>query len=255
MRKMAIIAKYSFFEVLKSNVFIGSVIGAAFMFVVTWIAAEFTYGVPAKISLDFGLGLMTLTNCGVACFLGSAIIFDEIENRTLYMVLSRPVGRTSFLLGKMSGMLFFLLLNSIILGLVTFLNFYLSRGNYSSDILIAMSFTFLESVWVLLMVVLFSLLTNKPMAIIYTICLYFLGHSISFTKGMPFVEQNVALKKVIQGYSYFFPDFSRINMKEYVIYFERLEASFVSNAFLYFLLYSLMLVFLNCMVFHRKNLD
>ena len=62
----------------------------------TYVATEFTYGVPEKIALDFGMGMMSLSSVAIAIFFGSVILAKDIETRTIYMVISRPLSRYSF---------------------------------------------------------------------------------------------------------------------------------------------------------------
>lgn len=58
-----------------------------------------------RIIQDFGLFFMTFFGMVIAVFLGVNMLYDEIERRTVYVLLATPLGRTEFLLGKYLGML------------------------------------------------------------------------------------------------------------------------------------------------------
>lgn len=125
--KILIVAKYTLKEILKSKVlYITLVIGVALM-IVTYVATEFTYGVPEKVSLDFGLGMLSLSSIGISIFMGATLLPNEIDSRTVYMVISRPVPRWVFITGKVVGLIGVLAVNFAILSAMT-LALYLSLG-------------------------------------------------------------------------------------------------------------------------------
>lgn len=117
--KILIVAKYTLKEILKSKVlYITLVIGVALM-IVTYVATEFTYGVPEKVSLDFGLGMLSLSSIGISIFMGATLLPNEIDSRTVYMVISRPVPRWVFITGKVVGLIGVLAVNFAILSAMT----------------------------------------------------------------------------------------------------------------------------------------
>ena len=84
-----IIAKYTFFEVLKSRILLNVFfLGMALLFF-SYTATEFTYGAATKVALDFGLGALSLSAVGIAIFIGVNIVNKEIESRTIYILLSQ----------------------------------------------------------------------------------------------------------------------------------------------------------------------
>ena len=97
------ISKYTFIEIYKSKIMVSLLFTSLALLLISYIASEFTYGVPHKIALDFGLGILSIANLTVAIFMGSQLVSEEISNRTIYMVLSRPVNRWVFLLGRIFG--------------------------------------------------------------------------------------------------------------------------------------------------------
>ena len=98
LEKIYHIAKYTFVEIYKGKILYNVLLIGIGLILLTYVASEFTYGVPSRVALDFGLGTLYLSSVGIALFLGATLISKELENRTVYMILSRPLKRSSFLL-------------------------------------------------------------------------------------------------------------------------------------------------------------
>ena len=120
-RNSLVVSKYTFLEIYKSKVMINVLFLGLALVVLSYVASEFTYGVPQKIALEFGLGIVTISSVAIAIFMGSTLLSSEISNRTAYLVLSRPISRQSFILGKFLGMGLILFIDIFILGLLTFI--------------------------------------------------------------------------------------------------------------------------------------
>ena len=115
------VAKQTFQEIYESKVLMNVAFLGVFLFLVTYVVSEFSYGVANKVTLDIGLGALSLSATGIALFLGATLIQKEISNRTLYMIISRPVSRTHFLLGKMLGLAGILFVNVFILFFILYI--------------------------------------------------------------------------------------------------------------------------------------
>ena len=253
--KIFLIARYTFVEIYKSKIMLSIVILGAALLIVSFVASEFSFGVPARIALDFGFGSLTLSSIGMAIFVGVNLVSREIENRTVYMTLSRPIRRYSFLLGKVLGLAGILFVNIAVLTALT-LGFYFSLGGTFNELFIWMAFfAFLESFLTMLIVIFFSLLTNITMSVIYTIALYIAGHAVSDLLLLPYVKTNPLLEKSISFYSWIFPNFAKINIKDYAIYNQSLDLHFLLGATTYACCYALMLLIISSLIFQKKNLD
>lgn len=250
-----IVAFYTAKEVIKSKVLINTLLIGVGLFISTYIAYSFTYGEPARVALDFGLGALSLSTVGIALFIGVGILSDEINNRTVYLVISRPVSRWSFLLGKILGLFLVLFLNVIILSVVTLLLYFLIGGSYQSLISWAIVFIGIEAMIVLIVVSLFSLITSKVLSVILTIVVYVVGHSIDGAKLTTIVKQSPLISSILDIYQFILPGFYKLNLKDYVLYKQNLELTYLLSHLGYGLCYAAALVFLSILIFNKKNLD
>lgn len=255
LNKIFIVAKYTFMEVYRSKVMFNVILLGMVMLMVCFVASELTYGTPEKIALDFGLGMLSISAVGIALFMGVGLLSKEIENRTVYVVLSRPIKRFSFLIGKIVGMTSILFINVLILSIITVGFFLMLGGKVSPLIIWSMFFSFFESVLVLLMVVFFSLITNNVMSVIYSIFLFVSGHAVGDVALLRFIEYNWLISKIFKLYLVIFPNFSKLNIKDFVIYKQTLPIEYLASASTYAIIYSLILILICSIIFEYKNLD
>ena len=250
-----IIARYTLLELIKSKIMANAVIIGAVICVGSYIGSEFTYGVPQRVSLDIGMGLLSLSLVGISIFLGANLIAKELENRTVYMVLSRPVSRQHFLMGKMLGLVSILFLNTLILGSITVIAYLFLGGELSSLIWWNILYSFLESMVTLLIVVLLSLISNMVITVLGSIFIYISAYSLETVKELSFLKSNIVLKTIADVFSYILPNFHKLNIKPFLIYQNELQLSFLINTLAYTVSYGLFLIFLISIIFKNKNLD
>lgn len=253
--KILTVAKYTFKEILKSKILYSTLIIGVGLVVVTVVATEFTYGVPERVALDFGLGMLSLSSLGIAVFMGATLLSNEIDSRTVYMVISRPIPRWAFILGKLSGLMAVLTVNLLILSGLTLLASYFLGGNISQMIVYTIIFNLLECFLLLLVVVFFSLFTNPILASLISIVILVSGHAVRETQSIGFVQNRPILGKLLEVYHMVLPGFYKLNLKDFVLYQQNLESSYLLQAFAYGTLYSGFLLFMIIYLFNRKNLN
>lgn len=247
------IAKQTFQEIYESKVLMNVAFLGVFLFITTYIVSEFSYGVAHKVTLDIGLGALSLSATGIALFLGATLIPKEIANRTLYMIISRPVTRTNFLLGKLLGLAGILLINIVILFLILYVFYSLLGGVYNSLIPWVLLYIFLESLLVMLIVVFFSLISNNMIAVFVTFTLYGSGHAIDTVKETSTYAKSELLRVFVDNYSYFAPNFRKLNLKSFVLYEKFLDPSFLFSALVYGFFWILIFIILSALVISKKE--
>lgn len=255
LQKTLTIAFYTFKEIWKSKILLNVFFVGVGLMVVTYVATEFTYGVPERVALDFGLGMLSLSTLGISLFLGVGLLSREIESRTVYMVISRPVPRFSFILGKLIGLMGIQAVNVLILASMTMTATKLLGGQIDGLILWAIGFIFLESLMLLLVVVLLSLMANNILSVLFSIVLLLLGHVIKDTQEISFIKTNPLVTKILDLYHFVLPAFYKLNLKDFILYKNDLPMSYLAGNLAYGIFYSAFLLLIVVFLFNRKNLD
>lgn len=255
MNNLLNVAKYTFLEVYRSKLMISLIFLALGLILVSYIASEFAYGAPGKVSLDVGLGFMSISNLIIAIFIGSTLLSREIEQRTLYMIISRPISRASFLMGKILGLSSFLLINTCILGALSVILFMLHGGGFERLFIWTIYFSFIEAFVVLVFSVLFSLITNTTLSVIFSMCTFIVGHALNETSKLIFTKVSPFFTKIVDISFIFIPNFYRLNLKDYVLYNQSISQAYLIQTQFYILLYLTALILLIILIFKNKNLD
>ncbi|MEX1099071.1 MAG: hypothetical protein WEB87_01515, partial [Bacteriovoracaceae bacterium] len=183
------------------------------------------------------------------------LLKKEIESRTIYMIISRPVSRVEFILGKLLGLIGVLTMNISILASLSLLVYFISGGNFDSLIGWQIFFIFLEAIVVLLVITLLSLLTNQVLSILFTIFLYISGYAIHEVSSLSFVLNRVWLQKAINLYDFVLPGFYRFNLKDHILYESNIGGANLAATLSYSFVYSLALLLIIAYLFKRKSLD
>lgn len=255
MKKILMVASYTFRDLIKSKILLNVVILGGILSLITYISYSLTFAVPEKVALDVGLSLLTLSAVMIAIFMGVGLLSNEIESRTLYIVLSRPIGRTGFLLGKILGMALFLFIDLFILSSIIIFIYLLLGGQFDPLTIHVIFFIFIESIIVLSLVVFMSFLMNRPLAVLFTLFIYVLGFAVGAIKDMPYVTENWILKYLVSVYSWVFPLFSKINFKDFLLYNVNIKGIDLLFSYSYGIAYFVGISVITSFLFKNKNLD
>lgn len=255
MKSLLVVSKYTFLEVYRSKVMLSILFLGFGLLVLSYVASEFAYGAPTKVALDVGFGIMSLSNLVISIFIGSTLLAKEIEQKTIYMVISRPISRTSFLFGKMIGLSSVLLINTLVLGILS-CSLYLFFGGQWQDLFVwTIYFSFIEALFIMSFAVLFSLITNTTLSVILSLSIFVTGHAINETSKLFFTKNSIFFDIVVKCSSMLIPNFYRLNLKDFVLYKQNVSSEYLvsTNAYALFYLSFLLVILLN--IFRTKSLD
>ena len=254
MNNILLIAQQSYKEIYKSKILYNVLFLGVAIFLITFVAAEFSYGVSDRVVIDIGLGISSLSIGIIAIFLGANLIQNEIERKTLYMVLSRSVSRASFLLGKVLGLSIIIATNLILLTLIVLGLYLLYEGELSVVILYSVLFIFFEALLLLLVSVTFSLISNKILTILMALSLWFAGHGVDGLKELSMIKRDVFIYWIVDMYSIYMPNFSKFNIKNFIFNESLLSNSFIISSIIYSLVWTSIILIVSCMLFNKKEL-
>lgn len=173
------IAFNTFRELIRNRILTLITFFAFVMILFSQVLASLSLGQTDRIVLDFGLAMIEICGLIVVVFVGGQILFRELEGRTIYLILSKPIARRDFIFGKFLGfsaiVFVLLLLQSAVLGGV------LAFGHIAYDplILTALAAIFVKLILVFSIILFFSTFTNPLLSILVTMGMYIAAHSAS----------------------------------------------------------------------------
>jgi ABC-type transport system involved in multi-copper enzyme maturation permease subunit len=115
MRVVGLIAVHVFRESVRDKVLYSLVAFAVLLMSASYLLAQLTAGQDIKIIKDLGLAAISVFGLLIAVFIGIGLVWKEVERRSIYGVLSKPVRRHEFVLGKFAGLLLTLGVNVVVM--------------------------------------------------------------------------------------------------------------------------------------------
>ena len=177
--RVATIAIHTFKESVREKVLYNLVAFALLLIGAAILFGSISVGVEQIILITLGLTSISVFGLLIAIFIGIGLVSKEIERRTIYNILSKPVSRVEFILGKYLGLLLTLFVNTAIMtgGFYVAL-FYQKRALALDDLtfLGAVYFILLQLAIVVGIAVVFSCISTPVLSAVYTFCLYVIGN-------------------------------------------------------------------------------
>ncbi len=249
------IALNTFKEVVR-NKYLYMILFFACIFLVFSLAlGKLTIGEDEKVIVDFGMAMIEFFWLVGVLFVGSQLLFREIEWKTIFLILSKPIKRQDFILGKFFGFSLTILLIIIFQSFV-FLSVLLFKDiEITSLILWSLFFTFLKLEIMLGLVFFFSTFMSPIMTILVSLMVYIISHSFSLMIDLFSRDGDSLTLAIIKGTQMLFPPFEALNTKDVIGMFQDFpENYFVFNT-LYAILYLLIVLFFTVKIFEKKNFE
>lgn len=225
-------------------------IGAAILF------GSISIGIERVILVNLGLAAISIFGLVMAIFIGIGLVWKEIERRTIYNILSKPLSRAEFILGKYFGLLLTLVVNTSIMTAGFYLALLWQKGRLErSDLapLEAVYFILLQLALVVGLALLFSCISSPVLSAVFTLCLYVIGHFLNDMRGFGQQSRSVVLEKITSLLYYLLPNFGGFDVITRVAHGEMLPGYVLVANSLYALLYAAILVSAAILVFQERE--
>jgi ABC-type transport system involved in multi-copper enzyme maturation permease subunit len=251
--KIRVIALNTFKEAVRDRILYLLLFFAAAAIILSRILALLTVGDRTKIIKDVGLASISFFGALMAILIGTGLVYKEIEKRTIFTLISKPIHRYEFLLGKFFGLiltLFIMLacMSVIFLALVFFHTFKIEWA-----LLAAIVFNFLELILITAVAIFFSSFSTPILSSLFSLGFYLIGHfSWSLETLIKKIRPGVA-RTLIQVLYTILPDLENFNIKTEVVHGLPLPASLFLYSTAYGLIYAAFILALAVFIFQRRD--
>ncbi len=206
-----------------------------------------------RLTADFGLSCILISSCIITIFIGSTLVYREIEKKTILFLMSYPIGRTQFLLGKFLGFAKILVVILFGLGTMLFLILYVTGWDDYAPFLFAIFGIFLEMLILLGFTIFLSTVMRPMLVVICSIGLFLIGHGMDGLYVIAHNGQNIFLQKISNTLVHVLPNFENMNWMNLVVYGERVSASKIFFASAYSVGWILFFLTLSVILFRRRD--
>lgn len=250
------IAANTFREAVRDRVLYNLIAFALLMSAAAVLVGQISIGIERLVVINLGLTAVSLFGIVIAIFIGIGLVSKEIEKRTLYTVLSRPVRRWEFIAGKFVGLSGTLVVNTFFMAIGVFAAlFYVSRHLTHSDagVLVALYFIVLQFVILTALALLFSSFSSPLLSAIFAFALFIIGSFAEDLRGFAHMAHGVA-GSFASAAAYLVPNFSALNVITQVAHGTPISGQMIFLNTAYALLYTVAVLAGAILIFERRNL-
>lgn len=209
-----IVAVNTFREAVRDRVLYNLIFFAFVMIAAAVLVGQISIGIEHLVIVNLGLTAISAFGLVMAVFIGVGLVSKEMDKRTLYALLSKPLRRWEFLLGKYGGLLVTLAVNTALMTMGLFAAlFYVSRVFLASDVsvLVAVYFILLKLALVTALALLFSCFSTPMLSTVFTLGLYLAGIFSSDIRAFGSMSESRLLDAMSTLFYYLLPNFGNFN--------------------------------------------
>lgn len=255
--RSGVVAIHTFREAVRDRVLYNLVFFALLMMGAAILVGQISIGIERLVIVNLGLSAISVFGLVMAVFIGVGLVYKEMEKRTLYTLLAKPIRRSEFLVGKYGGLLLTLLVNTLCmtLGLAAAL-YYVGRPLVRSDasILVAIYFILLELALVTALALFFSCFSSPLLSALLTLGIYVTGVFATDIRDFGQFTRSSLLGVTTRTLYHVVPNFHNFNVIALAAHGESVPGRLIWQNTLYAIVYVALVLVAASTVFSRRNL-
>jgi ABC-type transport system involved in multi-copper enzyme maturation permease subunit len=266
MNPIRLVATAVFRESVRDRVPSSIVVFAVLLMAASYLISQLTAGQDMKIIKDLGLAALSIFGLVIAVFIGIGLVSKEVERRSIYALLAKPVSRDQFLIGKFFGLLLTLFVNLSAMtlafyGVLFFMDYVATvaiRASWPTPaadarMLIAILLIFGELAIVTAVAVLFSTFSSPLLSALLTLGLWVAGHFNADLRDFTAVVDQPIAAYLARALYYLLPNLAPFDVKAEVVYGAPVAASHVALTLGYAVVYVMALLLAAMAIFRRRD--
>jgi ABC-type transport system involved in multi-copper enzyme maturation permease subunit len=212
MKAILTIAINTYRETIRNKVLYNILLVAGVALVLSLSFGDLSLFSRAQVMTDFGLATMSVTGLLLSVFIGVGMLGKEISSKTVYVVITKPVSRESFIVGKFIGLVTTLLLNFALIGVVFYCSILMMGTTVNINVAGAVILIAVEMVVIVAASIFFSSFTTPTLAAIFTIGFYVSGHLNDLVGIGREQQNNVVWNFLLKSLFYILPNLEHFNI-------------------------------------------
>jgi Cu-processing system permease protein len=252
-RVIGLVAYHVFKESVRDKVLYNLVLFAVLLISASYVLGQLTAGQDIKIIKDLGLAASAVFGLFIAVFIGVGLVWKEVDRRSVYNLLVKPLRRHEFIIGKFLGLALTLLVNIavmavalyVVLALMAWFQPALGKASVEAPVLDPQLLKAFFLLYVQLLVVtsvalFFSTFSGPMLSAAFTFGLYVVGH---FNADLAHFE----------ALYYVLPNLAPFDVKAAVVHGQAVSAGYVALTTAYGVLYAGAMLTLGILIFARRD--
>jgi len=250
------IARNAFREAVRDRVLYNLVLFVLLLIAAAIFLGELSASQESKIIVDMGLSATLLFGAFIAVFIGVALVYKEIERRTVYVIFAKPVRRGEFLVGKYLGLCLTLAVNVAVMGAGVSLALLYVKGGWNPLILTiwpAIALIYVELMILVAVALLFSSFSTPALSALCTFFFFIIGHFSADLKAFAASMGTESAKLFFSVLYYVLPNLSHFSYITPAAHGRMPPPAAFGVALIYALIYIAVLLAASTLIFNRRN--
>lgn len=259
MKGILAIARNTFREAVRNKVLYSLLLFAIVLILGSLVLGEFTLGQGLRLTRDLGLYGIDMFGVLIAIFLGVNLLYKELQLKTVYTILPKPIHRYQFVLGKWLGMIWTLSLQVLVMGVVLQLALFMQGSGWELPVAKALWLLLINVVIVTSIALVFSAFSSPFLSGVFALGIFAVGRSIPDLLALGQKAGGVA--KTLVGFAamalpnlhLFFPSGAIVGASRVTVHEDLVNASYLVWTTLYGVGYSAVAVALAITIFRKRD--
>jgi ABC-type transport system involved in multi-copper enzyme maturation permease subunit len=255
--RVGTVALNTFREAVRDRVLYNLVFFALVMMASAILVGQISIGIEQIVIVSLGLSAISIIGLLISVFIGVGLVSKEIDKRTLYALLAKPLRRWEFILGKFAGLTLTLTVNTATMAAGLFLALlYVKHSVERGDmaVLVAVYFILLKLALVVALAMLFSCFTTPLLAILFTAGLYIAGLFVHEMRNMQGGVIDPLLGRMLRWISYVLPNFENFDVMGAAAHGRIIPGILIAQNTVYAALYCAIVLAAAMAIFSQRNL-
>ena len=253
MMKIRAIAINTFREAIRDNILYSLLFFALLMMGASVLLGTLTIGEQIKIVKDMGLAAISIFGTLIAIFVGIGLVYKEIDRKTIFNIISKPVSRHSFLVGKYLGLILTLIIEVAIMSCMFLLLTFIMEHSLDISLLKAILLIFFELMVITAVAVFFSTFSTPILSGMFTIGIYIIGHLTTDLKMFGAKSEYGFVQTVTKFLYYFLPNLDNFNIKGKIVHQIPVTWEYISFSIAYGIMYVSIILLVSMVIFQKRD--
>jgi len=248
------VAWNTFRESIRNRVMLNILLFAIALILLSLVVGDWSMGHQVKVIKDFGLSAMSLFGLLIALFIGIRLMVQELEQRTIYIIASKPIQRWEIVLGKFFGLAVTIAINLFLMALTLWIVDWVVEKRIDLGLAPAIVLMYVEILLVVGFALFFSSFTSPTLSAVATIVVFVIGHMSGFLRDYVQIYPDKGFHWLLKAIYYVVPNLENLNLKSTVVEHLELPPHTFGFGLLYGLGYIFVVLFLTVSIFERRDL-
>jgi ABC-type transport system involved in multi-copper enzyme maturation permease subunit len=248
------IAQNTFWQVLRDRVLYIVVFFTLLMIGAVILIPEVAATAEQKIILDFGIAAIDFLSLIITLFASTTLINQEIERRTVYLLIAKPISRFELIVSKYFGLSAILAVLISAMMLIYFIILSLNQIPYPIlSLILSGIFLWLKLSLIVAAGLLFGVLTNSLLATLLTLGVYIMGSLSRDLLNIGQFSENLTIERLMTGLYLILPDLARLDLKNDAVYGQFPDTVTLFTNITYGIVYTILLLSISIGIFSQKE--